>query len=56
MNREDEKDPFGCVVFCLEMGPLVSTDELSGEIFAADRDNVDSIEWIQPKSSANVYQ
>ena len=56
INREDEKDPFGCVVFCLEMGPLVSTDELSGEIFASDRDNIDSIEWVQPKNSANVYQ
>jgi hypothetical protein len=56
MNREDEKDPFGCVVFCLEIGPLVSTDELSGEVLAADRDNIDSIEWTQPKNSANVYQ
>jgi hypothetical protein len=56
MNREDEKDPFGCVVFCLEIGPMVSTDELSGEIFASDRDNIDSIEWTTPKNSANVYQ
>ena len=56
MDREDEKDPFGCVVFCLELSPMVSTDELSGEIFSSDRDNIDSIEWTQPKNSANVYQ
>lgn len=56
MDREDEKDPFGCVVFCLELSPQVSTDELSGEIFASDRDNIDSIEWIQPKNPANAYQ
>ena len=56
MDREDEKDPFGCVVFCLELSPQVSTDELSGEIFSSDRDNIDSIEWIQPKNSANAYQ
>lgn len=56
MDREDEKDPFGCVVFCLELSPQVSTDELSGEIFSSDRDNIDSIEWVQPKTSANAYQ
>ena len=55
LDREDEKDPLGCVVFCLELGPLVSTDELSGEIFASDRDNIDSIEWTQPKNSASAY-
>ncbi len=55
LNREDEKDPLGCVVFCVEVSPLVSTDELSAEILASDRDNIDSIEWEQQKSSS-AYQ
>jgi uncharacterized membrane protein YhiD involved in acid resistance len=55
LNREDEKDPFGCVVFCVEVSPQVSTDELSAEILASDQVNIDSIEWEQQKSSS-AYQ
>jgi uncharacterized membrane protein YhiD involved in acid resistance len=56
LNREDDKDPFACIVFFVEVSPLVSTDELSAEILSTDRDNIDSIEWSQQKNSANVYQ
>lgn len=57
LNREDEDDPFGEVVFCVEMGPLDSTDVLSDEILASDQSNIDSIEWSQQKKSgADAYQ
>ena len=55
LDHEDEDDPLGTVVFCVELSPLVSTDELSAEILSSDHNNIDSIEWIQQKSS-NAYQ
>ncbi|MGB7924421.1 MAG: DUF4956 domain-containing protein [Pyrinomonadaceae bacterium] len=57
LNREDEDDPFGEVVFCVNMGPLDSTDVLSDELLAADQSNIDTIEWSQQKkSAADAYQ
>jgi hypothetical protein len=56
LNREDEDEPLGEVVFCVEMSPLVSTDVLSDEILSSDHDNIDSIEWSQSKKAVSVYQ
>jgi uncharacterized membrane protein YhiD involved in acid resistance len=57
LNREDEDDPFGEVVFCVDIGPLDSTDVLSDEILTSDQSNhIDSIKWSQQKSGANAYQ
>ncbi len=56
LNREDQNEPLGCIVFFVEISPLVSTDELSAEILSADQDNIDSIEWGQQKNAGNVYQ
>ncbi len=56
LNREDEKEPFACIVFFVEVSPLISTDELSAEILSTDHDNIDSIEWSQQKNPSNVYQ
>jgi uncharacterized membrane protein YhiD involved in acid resistance len=55
LNREDDEDPLGEVVFCVEMSPLISTDVLSDEILSSDNGNIDTIEWSQQKS-ANAYQ
>lgn len=55
LNREDEEDPLGEIVFCVEMNPLTSTDILSDEILSADASNIDTIEWSQQKSN-NAYQ
>jgi uncharacterized membrane protein YhiD involved in acid resistance len=56
LNRDDEKDPFGNIVFHVQISPLISTDRLSEEILSSDQNNIDSIEWSQQKNSANVYQ
>jgi uncharacterized membrane protein YhiD involved in acid resistance len=56
LNREDEDEPLGEVVFCVELSPLTSTDVLSDEILASDHDNIDSIEWSQKKNTASIYQ
>ena len=55
LNREDEKDPFGSVVLCVEVSPLVNLDKLSAEIFTGDKENIDSIEWSQQKNGT-AYQ
>jgi uncharacterized membrane protein YhiD involved in acid resistance len=57
LNREDEDEPLGEVVFCVDLNPLVSTDVLSDEILASDHTNIDSIEWShQKKGGANAFQ
>jgi uncharacterized membrane protein YhiD involved in acid resistance len=55
LNREDEEDPLGEVVFCVEMSPLISTDVLSDEILSNDNGYIDTIEWSQQKK-ANAYE
>jgi uncharacterized membrane protein YhiD involved in acid resistance len=55
LDREDEKNPLGRIVYYL-VGPQVSTDQLSDEIFAADPNNVDSVEWHQKKSESYTYR
>lgn len=56
LNRDDEKNPFGNIVFHVQISPLISTDKLSEEILGSDQNNIDSIEWSQQKNSANIYQ
>ncbi|MGH9901344.1 MAG: hypothetical protein ACRD68_05910, partial [Pyrinomonadaceae bacterium] len=56
LNREGEKDGVGCIVYYVDISPLVSTDQLSEEIISADHENIDSIEWSQQKSPAYLYQ
>jgi uncharacterized membrane protein YhiD involved in acid resistance len=56
LNREDEKETFGSIVFHVRISPLVSTDKLSEDILSSDDNNIDSIEWSQQKNSANIYQ
>ena len=55
INREDEEDPLGKLVYQVNVSPGVSTDELSNEIFASDEHNIDSIEWDQKKGTSYMY-
>jgi uncharacterized membrane protein YhiD involved in acid resistance len=56
IDREDEEDPIGRIVYHLTVGPRVSTDQLSEEIFSADSQNIDTIEWHQKKSVSYAYR
>jgi uncharacterized membrane protein YhiD involved in acid resistance len=56
INREDEEDPLGKLVYQVNVSPGVSTDELSNEIFASDEHNIDSIEWDQKKGTSYMYR
>jgi uncharacterized membrane protein YhiD involved in acid resistance len=56
VNREDQQDPIGRIVYALTVGPRVSTDQLSEEIFSADPNNIDTVEWHQKKSVSYAYR
>src|SRR6476620_3702946 len=45
LNRPDEDNPMGKIVYVVNMRANVSTDRLSDEILASDADNVDTVEW-----------
>lgn len=56
LSLEDDVDPLGKVVYYVSVSPNISTDKLSQEIFEADAEFVDSVEWRQKKSSSYFYR
>jgi uncharacterized membrane protein YhiD involved in acid resistance len=56
VDREDDEDPLGKIVYSLNINPSTSTDKLSEEIFATDPDNIDSVKWDQKKSTSYIYR
>lgn len=56
MDREDPDNPVAKIVYYVNVSGDLSTDKLSEEIFAADQDNLDSIQWDQKKTSSYVYR
>jgi hypothetical protein len=56
LNRPDEDKPMGKIVYVVNMKANVSTDRLSEEILASDRDNIDSVEWSQKDSQTYIYK
>src|SRR5882724_1653022 len=55
LDREDEEDPLGKIVYIVNLNTTASTDELSDQILAADPENIDKVEWEQKKSSTYIY-
>lgn len=56
LDREDAEDPMGKIVYIVNLGSGLSTNRLSEEIFAADAENVDTIEWDQKESRTYIYR
>ncbi len=56
LDREDEEDPMGKIVYLVNLSTGFSTNQLSEEIFAANREDVDSIEWDQKESTTYIYR
>lgn len=56
LNRHDEEDVLGKIVYLVNLSPKVSTNKLSEEIFAGDKDNIDSVEWDQKDSQTYIYK
>lgn len=56
IDREDEEDPMGKIVYYVNLNPKISTDKLSEEIFAVDPANIDAVRWDQKKSQSYIYR
>jgi hypothetical protein len=56
LNRQDEAEPLGKIVYLVNINTSISTDELSAEILSRDPDNIDSVEWDQKKSNTYIYR
>jgi hypothetical protein len=56
IDRQDEDDPMGKVVYLVDLNTVISTSKLSEEILAGDKDNIDSVEWEQKESKTYIYK
>src|ERR1044072_8295581 len=56
LDREDEDEPMGKIVYLVNLDPVVSTSKLSEEIMSAGADNIDSVEWEQKDSKTYIYK
>ena len=56
LNRQDQDEPLGRLVYLVNLDPSMSTSRLSEEILSGDRDNIDSIEWQQKESQTYLYK
>ena len=56
LNRHDEEEVLGKIVYRVNLSPKVSTNKLSDEIFAGDKENIDSVEWDQKESLTYIYK
>ena len=56
LNRQDEQDPMGKIVYLVNLNTVVSTTDLSEQILSGDRENIDSVEWNQKESSTYIYR
>jgi uncharacterized membrane protein YhiD involved in acid resistance len=56
LNRQDEDDPMGKIVYLVNLNTQISTSQLSEEILAADSQNIDTVEWEQKESTTYIYK
>jgi uncharacterized membrane protein YhiD involved in acid resistance len=56
IDRPDDKDSMGIIVYYMNVNPSASLDRVSQEILTADPKNVDSVEWDQQKNTSYFYQ
>jgi len=56
LDRQDEEDPIGKVVYLVNLSTSVSTTRLSEQILKADSENVDTVEWSQKESQTYIYK
>ena len=56
LNRQDEEEPLGRIVYLVNLDPNISTSKLSEEILSADPDNIDSVVWDQKDSQTYLYK
>jgi hypothetical protein len=56
LNRQDEEDTMGKVVYLVNLSTTISTNKLSEELIAADKENIDAVEWSQKESQTYIYK
>lgn len=56
IDRQDEDDPLGKLVYEVNLSTATSTNQLSDEIFQADTANIDAVEWEQQESKTYLYR
>jgi hypothetical protein len=56
LDREDEADPMGKIVYYVNLNPQISTDKLSEDIFSLDPESIDTVRWDQKKSQSYIYR
>ncbi|HVF50152.1 MAG TPA: DUF4956 domain-containing protein [Pyrinomonadaceae bacterium] len=55
INHADEKEPLGSIVYHVNVGANVSTDQISEEIASSDPLGIDAIEWHETKTASYIY-
>jgi len=56
IDRPDEDDPIGKVVYLVNLSSSISTNKLSDELLKSDTDNIDTVEWSQKESQTYMYK
>lgn len=56
LNREDQEEPIGKIVYLVNIDPVISTSRLSEDILSGDPENIDGVEWDQKQSKTYLYR
>lgn len=56
IDLADDGDHLGTILYFISVSPMVRTDHLTEQLFAADPENIDTIEWEQKKSNPYIYR
>jgi uncharacterized membrane protein YhiD involved in acid resistance len=56
IDRQDEDDPLGKIVYLVNLNTSISTNKLSEELLSADKENIDTVEWSQKDSQTYIYK
>jgi hypothetical protein len=56
LNRQDEEEPMGRIVYLVNLDPVIRTSKLSEELMSADAQNIDGVEWKQKESKTYIYR
>ncbi len=56
IDRQDQEEPLGKIVYLVNIDTIVSTSKLSDEVLSSDPENIDSVEWDQKESKTYIYR
>ena len=56
IDLADEEDKLGTILYSISINPTISTDLLTEQFFAAEPENIETIEWEQKKSNPDIYR